>query len=79
LQFKVVEPVPVVVPKAQYLNEGDLDRLVSLDQDPEQEISEAIVEAFGAAQIDVFAKPTVLYDWIDPDLVEELVETAPPP
>jgi hypothetical protein len=54
------------------LNEDDLELLVSCELGPDEEITEGIINCFEAAQIDVFAKSTVLDDWIEADVFEEL-------
>lgn len=54
------------------LNEDDLDLLVSYSIEPEEEIGEAIVNAFLAFNIDVFDKPTQLDDWINTDAFDDL-------
>ena len=54
------------------LNESDLHLLVAYSISSEEEMSEAIVNAFQAANIDVFEKPTQLVDWIDSDVFDAL-------
>lgn len=54
------------------LNEGDLHLLVSYSLSSEEEMSEAVVNAFHAANIDVFEKPTQLVDWINADVFNVL-------
>jgi hypothetical protein len=53
--------------------------LVSCELGPDEEITEGIINFFEAAQIDVFAKSTVLDDWIDADVFEELTWDPPYP
>jgi len=54
------------------LNEGDLHLLVAYSLSSGEEMSEAIVNAFHAANIDVFEKPTRLVDWINGDVFDDL-------
>lgn len=54
------------------LNEDDLDLLVSHSLERQEEIGEAIVNAFHALDIDVFKKPTQLNDWINTDAFDDL-------
>lgn len=54
------------------LNEAELDLLVSYSLGSGEEMSDAIVNAFHAANIDVFEKPTTLVDWVNADLFEAL-------
>lgn len=61
------------------LNEEDLDLLVSYSVSSGEEMSEAIVNAFHAANVDVFEKPTQLVDWINADVFETLQWTSDRP
>jgi hypothetical protein len=58
--------------KDELLDDADLDLLVSCEIGSEDEITEVIVRAFEAVQIDVFDKPTVLDDWVDTDVFVDL-------
>jgi hypothetical protein len=61
------------------LDESKLDLLVSFDLDSEVEITEGIVAAFEASQIDVFNKSTVLQDWIEPAAYRSINWNRPHP
>ena len=61
------------------LNEGDFDLLVAYSLSSEEEMIEAIVNAFHAANIDVFEKPTRLDDWINADVFDVLQWTSDRP
>lgn len=54
------------------LNESELDLLVSYSLSSDEEIHEAIINAFHATHIDVFEKPTQLVDWINADVLTAL-------
>jgi hypothetical protein len=54
------------------LNEDEFDLLVSYSLGPEEPLDEAIVNAFHAAQIDVFERSTQLVDWINADVFEAI-------
>jgi len=54
------------------LNEGELTLLVSYSLSSGEEISEAVVNAFLAANIDVFDEPTQLADWVNPEVFEAI-------
>lgn len=54
------------------LNEDDLCLLVAYSYSGGEELSEAIVDAFLAANIDVYEKPTQLVDWINADVLTDL-------
>lgn len=64
------------MPHLPLLNEGDLQLLVAYSYSGEEEIGEAIVNAFLAAHIDVFEKSTRLVDWINADVFNELEWSA---
>lgn len=49
-----------------------MQQLVSYSPSSGEEMSEAVVNAFLAANIDVFGKPTLLIDWINPDVFNAL-------
>jgi hypothetical protein len=51
------------------LNEGELDLVVAYSPDSQEEMIEAVVNAFLAADVDVFEKPTALKDWVDPEIL----------
>lgn len=57
---------------APLLNEDDFDLLVAYSSECDEERSEAIVNAFLAANVDVYEHSTTLVDWVDPDVVENL-------
>lgn len=61
------------------LNEGELNLLVSYSIGSGEEISEAVVNSFQAAHIDVFGKSTQLADWINPTVFEAIQWTADRP
>jgi hypothetical protein len=61
------------------LNEGELDLLVSYSLSSGEEMSEAVINAFLAANVDVFDEPTQLVDWIDADVFAALHWTADRP
>lgn len=54
------------------LNEGRLNLLVSYSRSSGEEMTEAVVKAFEAANIDAFERRTQLIDWINPDVLESL-------
>lgn len=54
------------------LNEGDLHLLVAYSLSSGEEMTEALVNAFHAANIEVFEKPTNLADWINADVFDIL-------
>jgi len=54
------------------LNEDDLRLLVAYSLSSEEEMVEAIVNAFHAANIDVSERPTQLIDWVDADVFDVL-------
>lgn len=58
-------PLPLV-------DEGDLTLVVRYTPDAGESMSEAIVNAFLAAGLDVFDRPTHLVDWVDADAFETL-------
>ncbi|MEF8808182.1 hypothetical protein [Natronomonas sp.] len=60
------------------LNERELDYLVAYSLSSEEEMSEAIVNAFHAINIDAFEKPTTLVDWVNPDVFEDIQWTDHP-
>lgn len=61
------------------LNDGDLDLVVSYSVGSGEEINEAVVNAFLAANIDVFDKSTQLADWINPGVIESIQWSADRP
>lgn len=61
------------------LNEGDLDLLVSYSISSEEEMTEAVIDAFLAGNIEVFEKPTALVDWINADVFEDIQWTSDRP
>lgn len=54
------------------LNEDNMDLLVRYSLSREEEMAEALVNAYHAANIDVFEKPTTISDWINPDALTAL-------
>jgi hypothetical protein len=54
------------------------DLLVSYSPSNEEEMTEAVVNAFQSANIDVFEKPTRLIDWVNADAFEILDWTGHP-
>jgi len=50
------------------LNENEMDLLVAYSLSSEEAMVEGVVNSFYAANIDVFEKPTQLYDWVNPDV-----------
>lgn len=61
------------------LNEGELNHVASYSLSRGEEMSEAVVNAFEAAGIDVFNNPTQLNDWVDADVFESLHWTSDRP
>jgi len=61
------------------LNEKEFDLLVDYSISSGEEMSEAIINAFHAANIDVFEKSTQLNDWVDADVFESIHWTADRP
>lgn len=54
------------------LNEGELDLVVAYSRECDEEMIEAVVNAFHTADVDVFDEPTTLADWVDPAVFEDL-------
>jgi len=54
------------------LNEKEFDLLVAYSVGSGEEMTEAIVNAFHAADIAVFEKPTQLNDWVNADVFESI-------
>ena len=67
-----------IMPSLPPIDEFENDLLVSYSISSDEEMSEAIVNAFHTANIDVFKKPTTINDWIDPDVFETLQWTDSP-
>lgn len=61
------------------LNEEELDLLVSYAVGSEEEMSEAVINAFLAGNIDVFEKSTTLVDWVNVDVFEDIQWTSDRP
>ncbi|WP_436907439.1 hypothetical protein [Halosimplex marinum] len=61
------------------LNEKQLDLLVCYSLSSGEEMSVAIVNAFHAANIDVFEKSTRLDDWVNTDVFESIHWTSDHP
>lgn len=58
------------------LNEKELDLLVSYSIGSEEEMSVAVIDAFHAANVDVFEKPTELVDWVNIEVFEAIEWTS---
>ncbi|AUX08045.1 hypothetical protein AArcSl_0392 [Halalkaliarchaeum desulfuricum] len=54
------------------------DLLVSYSLSSGEEITEAVVNAFLAVEVDVHEKPTTLHDWVEADVFETLDWTCRP-
>lgn len=61
------------------IDESEVGLLVAYSLSRDEEMTEGIVNAFSAADIDVFEKPTVLADWINPDVFKVLQWSADSP
>jgi hypothetical protein len=61
------------------LNEKQLDLVVCYSLSSGEEMSVAIVNAFHAANIDVFEKSTRLDDWVNTDVFESIHWTSDRP
>ena len=53
-------------------DEEELSLIVRQSIDSDEEMGEAVVDAFLAAGVDVYERPTTLAEWIDPDVFETL-------
>lgn len=53
-------------------DKGDRNLLIAYRLNDEEEICEAIVNAFYAANIDVHQRPTEIHDWINTDVFSVL-------
>ena len=53
-------------------DEEELSLIVRQPIDSDEEMGEAVVDAFLAAGVDVYERPTTLAEWIDPDVFETL-------
>lgn len=58
------------------LNEKELDLLVSYDIEDGALHSEAVVDAFLAADVAVYEKSSSLEDWIDTDVIDTSIWTS---
>lgn len=67
------------MPPLPLLNEGQLDLLVAYSISSDEEMSEAIIDAFLSANIDVFEKSTTLVDWVNVDVLEDIQWTSDRP
>jgi hypothetical protein len=74
LRFAKLVMVPL-----PHLNEEELNLLVSYSLSSGEEMSEAVVNAFLAANIHVFEKPTQLVDWVDPAVFDAIQWTSDRP
>ncbi|MFC7186620.1 hypothetical protein [Halorubrum yunnanense] len=54
------------------LDKEEFSLLVRKSIGSEEEIGEAVVDAFLAAGVDVYERPTTLANWINPDVFETL-------
>ena len=63
--FLIMRPLPP-------LNDGECSLIVRHSIDSEEEMIEAVVDAFLAAGVDAYDRPTTLAEWIDPDVFETL-------
>lgn len=54
------------------LNEDELGLVVAYARGRGEEMDQAIVKAFLAANIAVMEKPTTLVDWINPEVLDEI-------
>lgn len=66
------------MPSLPLKNERACDLLVAYSLSSGEEMGEAVVNAFCAANIDVFEKPTTLDKWINTDVFEALQWTDRP-
>ncbi|QLH75865.1 hypothetical protein HZS55_00470 [Halosimplex rubrum] len=67
-----MQPLPL-------LNENKLDLMVSYSLSSGEEMSVAVVNAFHAANVDVFEKPTQLNDWVNADMFKSVQWTSDRP
>jgi hypothetical protein len=67
------------MPSLPLLDESQLNLLVSYSISSEQEVTEAVIDAFLAGNIDVYEKPTTLVDWVNVDVLENIRWTADGP
>lgn len=58
------------------LNERDFNLVVSYSASGTERITDTVVNAFQAANIDVFEKPTTLSDWVNVDVLEDIRWTS---
>lgn len=61
------------------LNEGDMSLLVRYSLEGDEEMTEAVVSAFLAADVDVYERSTQLVDWINAEVFENLEWTSDRP
>jgi|GEM_PF-2840560 len=54
------------------LDEEELPLVVAYSRSSDEQMDEAVVNAFLAANIDVFDRPTTLVDWVNTDVFEDL-------
>lgn len=54
------------------VNEGELSLVVRYLRESNEEMAEAVVNAFLATEVDVYDRPTRLVDWINADVFENL-------
>lgn len=52
------------------LTEGDVALIVSYSRESGEEMSEAVVNAFDAAGVDIFDRPSTLSDWVESEMFE---------
>jgi hypothetical protein len=61
------------------LNERDLSLIVRYSLDSDEDMSQAVINAFVAAGEDIFHRPTQLIDWVNPEVFEVLRWTSERP
>jgi len=60
------------------LDEEELPLVVAYSRSSDENMDEAVVNAFLAANIDVFDRPTTLVDWVNTDVFEDLQWSSSP-
>ena len=65
----VMSPLPM-------LNEGEFDLLVRYSLEKDEGMVGAVMNAFLAADVNVYNRPTKLVEWIDADVFEQLQWTS---
>lgn len=72
-------PSPIAMATSPLMNTGEFPVLVTYSIDRDETMTEAIVNAFEAARIDVFDRSTQLADWINVEAIESLQWTSKHP